>query len=113
MNVNNKGKRFNNNIIKNSQNNENKELKDYIPCSIKPNYLIIPKDINMRKIFLNMLKNSKNDINYYKSLTRKEKFKRFKYIEIIKNFIIYHKIKNSIFLNTIFLLDILISKNNN
>ena len=115
MNVINKEKSFNNNLIKNSQNNENKKLKDYIPCSIKPNYLIIPKDINVRNIFLNMNKNYKNEnnINYYKSLTKKEKFKRLKYIEIIKNFILYHQIKNSILLNTIFFLDILIYKNNN
>ncbi len=104
--------------IQNLQNYINNKIiciNDSIPCSIKPNYLVMPKDVNVRNIFLNMIENSKNDDYsiYFKNLSKKDKFKRMNYLKIIKNFIQYHNIRNSIFLYTIFLFDVLIKKNNN
>lgn len=97
-----------------NQKNHNNYYKESIPCSIKPDSLIIPKDVNVRNIFLNMIRLSKFQefSNFYKQLSKKEKSKRLNLLETIKYFIEKHKIKNSIFLNTIFLFDILIKKNN-
>ena len=101
--------------LHNYLNNQKYFMNENIPCSIKPNYLIMPKDINVRNIFLNMIKNSKFDDYsiYYKILSKNDKVKRLNYLKLIKHFIEYHNIRNSIFLNTIFLFDILIKKNNN
>ena len=101
--------------LQNYLNNQKISINETIPCSIKPNHLVMPKDINVRNIFLNMIENSKFEdySNYYKILSKKDKFKRLNYLKIIKHFIEYHNIRNSIFLYTIFLFDVLIKKNNN
>ena len=97
---------------KKSINKDNYNLKT-LPCSVKPNYLIIPKDIDVRNIFVNMINESKKEkLNYYRVLSKEEKIERLNYLEIIKSFILNHNIKISIFLNTIFLYDILIKENN-
>ena len=62
-----------------NQKNHNNYYKESIPCSIKPDSLIIPKDVNVRNIFLNMIRLSKFQefSNFYKKLSKKKKSKRF------------------------------------
>ena len=89
--------------------------KNKIASSIKPLKYDIPKDINIKSIYYNMLLSLKNEnyLNYYKPLNDKEKNIRTSFLKIMNQFIISNKIHYRISLLSIYIFDILINKNNN
>ena len=99
-----------NNCIKNFQNSK---TITYIPCTIKPNYLLIPRDVNIIEILSTINNDLKEQIslNYYKQLTQREKTRRRIFVDAIKNFIQINRIKDSIIYPSIYLYDILIKNN--
>ena len=99
-----------NNCIKNFQNSK---TITYIPCTIKPNYLLIPRDVNIIEILSTINNDLKEQIslNYYKQLTQREKTRRRIFVDAIKNFIQINRIKDSIIYPSIYIYDILIKNN--
>ena len=99
-----------NNCFKNFQ-----SLKsiNYIPHTIKPNYLSIPRDINIIEMISNINKDLKEQLseNFYKQLTQREKTRRRLFIDAMKNYIQINRISETIIYPTIFLYDILIKNN--
>ena len=100
-----------NNCFKNFQSFKN---INYIPCTIKPNFLSIPRDVNILDILSIINKDLKEQMSddFYKQLTQREKTRRRLFIDSIKNYIQINRINNSIIYPTIFLYDILIKNNN-
>ena len=86
-----------------------------IPCSIKPASCIIPRDINLKQLFIQLFNSScslNKDNKIYTKLSPDEISTRKYIIESIKNFVINHRIKYKILYNIIYMLDILICYNN-
>ena len=100
-----------NNCFKNFQ---SLKSTNYIPCTIKPNYLSIPRDVNVLEIISNINKDLKEQLSekFYKELTQREKTRRRLFIDAIKNYIQINRINDTIIFPTIFLYDILIKNNN-
>ena len=90
------------------------KILTYIPCTIKPNYLSIPRDVNIKEILSNINNDLKEQIslNFYRQLTQREKTRRRIFIDAIKNYILINRIKDSIIYPSIYLYDILIKNNN-
>ena len=87
-----------------------------IPCSIKPISCTIPRDLNLKEIFIQLSNSSfllYGNNKIYIKLSQEQIVKRKNIIEAIKKFIILHRIKYKIFYNIIYMLDILICYNNN
>ena len=86
-----------------------------IPCSIKPVSCVIPRDLNLKEIFIQLFNSAfllYDNNKIYMKLTQEQIAKRKYIIESIKKFIIVHRIKYKILYNIIYLLDILICNNN-
>jgi hypothetical protein len=82
-----------------------------IPCSIKPASCIIPRDINLKQLFIQLFNSScslNQDNKIYYKLSPEQISNRKYIIESIKNFVINHRIKYKILYNIIYMLDILI-----
>ena len=96
------------------ENFQTSKILTYIPCTIKPNYLLIPRDVNIIEILSTINNDLKEQIslNYYKQLTQREKTRRRIFIDAIKNYILINRIKDSIIYPSIYLYDILIKNNN-
>ena len=89
--------------------------KSKVPFSIKPVACSVPRDLNLKDIFIHLYNSSfllYNDKKIYIKLTQDEIEKRKYIIESIKVFIINHRINYRILFNTIYMLDILICYNN-
>lgn len=103
-------------------NKENQDLRAFItktkqriPCSIKPISCIIPRDINLKQIFIELFNSSfsiYDNNNIYIKLTQEQINNRRYVIESIKKFIISHRIKYKILYNIIYMFDILLCRNN-
>ena len=86
-----------------------------IPCSIKPASCIIPRDINLKQLFIQLFNSScslNQDNKIYYKLSPEQISNRKYIIESIKNFVINHRIKYKILYNIIYMLDILICYSN-
>ena len=89
--------------------------KSKVPFSIKPVGCSVPRDLNLKDIFIHLYNSSfllYNEKKIYIKLTQDEIEKRKYIIESIKVFIINHRIKYRILFNIIYMLDILICYNN-
>ena len=92
-----------------------KNTRQIIPCSVKPISCIIPRDVCLKEIFIQLFNSSfllYNDEKIYTKLSDEIIIERKKIIESIKNFIILHKVKYKILYNIIYMFDILICYNN-
>ena len=108
-------KRNNQNLTRNNDSNQY-SIKPINTFSLKPISLIIPQDIDVKVILKNMMEKTKtkNDKYYiYKKLSQSEQIKRKTIIESMKKFLIENRIKCFILYSSIFIFDILISKNQN
>ncbi len=108
-------KRNNQNLTRNNDSNHY-SIKPINTFSLKPISLIIPQDIDVKVILKNMMEKTKtkNDKYYiYKKLSQSEQIKRKTIIESMKKFLIENRIKCFILYSSIFIFDILISKNQN
>ena len=86
-----------------------------IPCSVKPISCVIPRDLNLKEIFIQLSNSSfllSGNNKIYLKLSQEQVIKRKNIIESIKKFIIINRIKYKIFYNIIYMLDILICYNN-
>ena len=100
----------NNSRAKINQNNE----KVSPPCPIKPSKSIIPKDINLQKIFTTMLQSSYDFSITYSNLTSTvniENSTRKKLFKKIREFFISNIIEYRIYFKTILLFDIILIEN--
>ena len=100
-----------NTILSKSFHQSGNKLESY---PIKPSNNIIPKDINLQKIFLKMKKNSQDFSRLYSNLLINYNPKIIQREEIlteIKNYFLYNHIEYKIFFKTIFLYDILLIQN--
>ena len=89
--------------------------KTNVPFSIKPITCSVPRDLNLKDIFIHMFNSSfllYSEKKIYIKLTQDELEKRKYIIESIKVFLINHRIKYRILFNVIYMLDILICYNN-
>jgi len=89
--------------------------KTKVPFSIKPITCSVPRDLNLKDIFIHMFNSSfllYSEKKIYIKLTQDELEKRKYIIESIKVFLINHRIKYRILFNIIYMLDILICYNN-
>ena len=89
--------------------------KSKVPFSIKPVTCSVPRDLNLKDIFIHLYNSSfllYSEKKIYIKLTKDEIEKRKYIIESIKVFLINHRIKYRILFNIIYMLDILICYNN-
>ena len=89
--------------------------KSKVPFSIKPVTCSVPRDLNLKDIFIHLYNSSFIlfcEKKIYIQLTQDEIEKRKYIIESIKVFLINHRIKYRILFNIIYMLDILICYNN-
>ena len=110
-------KRNNNSITKSLQLRE----EDKTSCPIKPSKNIIPKDLNLQKIFTNMLKSSQDLIKNYSFSTldnscndlcsSTNKHLRNEIFRKIREFFVFFKIEYKIFFKTILLYDFISIEN--
>ena len=110
-------KRSNNSIAKSFHAKE----EDTKSCPIKPSKNIIPKDLNLEKIFTNMLKSSQDLIKNYsfafldKSYNNLNSFilknLRKEMLQKIREFFIFYKIEYKIFFKAILLYDFISIEN--
>ena len=96
-----------------------------IPCPIKPKENIIPKDLNLQKIFTNMLKSSQElSKTYSPSIIKNTYANIFLNINInnisrktilrkIRDFFLFHNIDYKIYFKAILLYDIISIENEN
>ena len=85
-----------------------------IPCSVKPVFCVIPRDLNLKDIFIQLTHSTftlYNDNKTYIKLSQEQIVKRKYIIESIKRFIVNHRIKYKILYNIIYMFDILICYN--
>ena len=108
-----------NNHIYNKDKLDPSELKgkeiQKVPCAVKPVSCIIPRDLNLKRIFIQLFDSSfllYDNNNIYTSLSQEQLLNRKNIIESIKKFIITHKIKYKLLYYVIYLFDILVSYNN-
>ena len=108
-----------NNHIYNKDKLDPSELKgkeiQKVPYAVKPVSCIIPRDLNLKRIFIQLFDSSfllYDNNNIYTSLSQEQLLNRKNIIESIKKFIIIHKIKYKLLYYVIYLFDILISYNN-
>ena len=97
-----------------SSNHITNKNKSEIPYSIKPLFCSVPKDVNMHKILVNMMKSSfkiNGNKSIYIKMSRKELKIRKSIINSIQSFIKQKSISKKIFCAIIFLYDILNIKN--
>ena len=86
-----------------------------VPCAVKPVSCIIPRDLNLKRIFIQLFDSSfllYDNNNIYTSLSQEQLLNRKNIIESIKKFIITHKIKYKLLYYIIYMFDILVSYNN-
>ena len=91
------------------------KTKPIIPCSIKPISCIIPRDVYLKEIFIQLFNSSlllNNDKKIYIQLSDEKIIERRNIIESIRNFFYNHRIKYKILYNIIYMFDILICYNN-
>ena len=103
------------NYLYNKNIKEQKKNEIKIPTSIKPSYCAIPRDLNLKEIFIQLFNSSfllYNDNKIFTKLSEEENAKRKYIIESIKKFIIHHRIKYKILYNIVYMFDILICYNN-
>ena len=84
------------------------------PYSVKPVFCVIPRDLNIKDIFIQLTDSTftlYNDNKTYIKLSQEQIVKRKYIIESIKRFIINHRIKYKILYNIIYMFDILICYN--
>ena len=93
------------------------------PCPIKPTENIIPKDLNLQKIFTNMIKTSQELSKTYSTLVIKNSFSsislninlnnipRKTILRKIRDFFLYYNIDYKIYYKTILLYDIISLEN--
>ena len=93
------------------------------PCPIKPTENIIPKDLNLQKIFTNMLKSSQDLSKIYFPLITKNiylnknlnsqisTFSRITILRKIREFFLYYNIDYKIYFKSILLFDIITIEN--
>jgi hypothetical protein len=94
------------------------------PCPIKPSKNIIPKDLNLQKIFTNMVKSYRDLSQIYDSskttnnspipntnVIEENNFTRKKILKKIHDFFVYYNIEYKIFFKTIVLYDIIAKEN--
>ena len=104
---------MNNNDKSNSNRLGNKNILK-IPYSVKPVFCIIPRDLNLKDIFIQLTHSTfmlYNENKIYIKLSKEQIIKRKYIIESIKRFIVNHQIKYKILYNIIYLFDILICYN--
>ena len=95
------------------------------PCPIKPTENIIPKDLNLQKIFSTMLNSSqqlselyssyitKNSFSHYSLNTNYKNLTRKVILRQLREFFLYYNIEYKIYFKTIFLFDIISIENEN
>ena len=96
-----------------SRENNNK-IRSEIPYSIKPLFCSVPKDVNMHRILINMMKSSfkiNGNKSIYVKMSQNDLKKRNSILNTIKTFINNKAISKKIFCAIIFLYDILYIKN--
>ena len=97
-----------------SSNNTVNKIKSEMPYSIKPLFCSVPKDVNMHKILVNMMKSSfkiNGNKSIYMKMSQKDLKIRNSVLNKIKEFIKQKVISKKIFCAIIFLFDILYIKN--
>ena len=103
-----------NHLLHNKDKKEQKKNELKIPTSVKPVYCVIPRDLNLKEIFIQLFNSSFllfKDNKIFTHLSEEENAKRKYIIESIKKFIIHHRIKYKILYNIIYMFDILICYN--
>ena len=91
-----------------SRENNNK-ISSEIPYSIKPLFCSVPKDVNMHRILINMMKSSfkiNGNKSIYVKMSQNDLKKRNSILNTIKTFINNKAISKKIFCAIIFLYDI-------
>ena len=90
------------------------------PCPIKPSKNLIPKDLNLQKIFTTMMKSSQNLSKTYSSLVINNLNENINlnnsrkiYLKKIRDFFLSYNIDYKIYYKTIFLYDIIMIENEN
>ena len=98
-------------------------IAEITPCPIKPTENIIPKDLNLQKIFTNMIRSSQELSKTYSALVIKYSFssitlninlnntKRKTILKKIRDFFLYYNIDYKIYYKTILLYDIISLEN--
>lgn len=94
------------------------KTRQIIPCSVKPISCIIPRDINLKELYIQLFNSSfslYNNKKIYCKLSPEQIIERKNVIESIKKFINVHRIKYKLLYNIIYMFDILIcySQKNN
>ena len=90
--------------------------KYIIPYPIKPSRNVIPKDLNLQKIFTTMVKSSQDLTNYYSFIFndfRMDNTLRKKLFKKIREYFISNLIEYKIYYKTILLFDIISTENKN